>query len=80
LHGIVSREQVEQTLRRMAAVVDAQNAATPDYEAVAGNFDSSCAFQAARELIFTGIDQPNGYTEPVLHRWRRKKKAQQGGR
>jgi len=79
LHGIVTRAHVESTLQRMAAVVDAQNVATPNYEPMAGNFDTSCAFQAARELIFTGIDQPNGYTEPVLHRWRRKKKAQQAG-
>ncbi|HET8898742.1 MAG TPA: malate synthase G [Rhodanobacteraceae bacterium] len=77
LHGIVSREQVEATFQRMAVVVDQQNAATPDYQPMAGHYDSSCAFAAALDLVFSGIEQPNGYTEPVLHRWRRRQKSGQ---
>lgn len=75
LHGIVTQDQVEETLQRMAKVVDGQNAGDPLYQPMAGNFATSSAYKAARDLVVKGLDQPSGYTEPLLHAWRLQVKA-----
>ena len=75
-HGVCTRDEVEAALRSMAAKVDAQNAGDPAYRPMSGREEQSLAFQAARALIFEGEAQPNGYTEPLLHRFRLRAKAE----
>jgi malate synthase len=75
LHGIVTPAQVKATFKRMAKVVDGQNAGDAAYRNMYGRFEESAAFQAAMDLVFKGLEQPSGYTEPLLHGWRLKVKA-----
>jgi malate synthase len=75
LHGVVTPAEVKATFKRMASVVDKQNAGDPLYQKMAGRTSKSAAYQAALDLVFKGKEQPSGYTEPLLHAWRLKVKT-----
>ena len=79
LHGITNEKQVRETFERMAAIVDEQNAGDPAYIRMSDDYDGSIAFRAACDLVFKGCEQPNGYTEPLLHDYRQKLKASRSG-
>ena len=74
-HGMCSSDQVMETLKRMSVVVDSQNSGDPEYVAMSTNFDTSLAFRAACDLVYKGLEQPSGYTEPLLHSYRQRVKA-----
>jgi malate synthase len=76
MHEVISQEQIEASMLTMAKLVDEQNASDPEYTAMTPDTANSIAYQAAHELIFKGHEQPNGYTEPLLHAKRREIKAQ----
>ena len=77
LHGVVGADDIDAAFARMAKKVDAQNASDPLYRPMSGHEATSYAWQAARDLVFKGVEQPSGYTEPLLHAWRAKLKAQE---
>ena len=74
-HGICNEAQIMEAFKRMATKVDAQNEGDPTYTKMSGNFDKSVAFKAACDLVFKGREQPNGYTEPLLHKYRAEAKV-----
>jgi malate synthase len=74
-HGICNKEQVMNSMMKMAAIVDQQNSADPLYQPMSKDLENNIAFKAACELVFSGTEQPNGYTEPVLHKYRLLKKT-----
>lgn len=76
-HDVVMREFVEEALQRMAQVVDQLNTDDAPYQPMAANFEKSLAFQPARALVYQGCEQPSGYTEPLLHKFRLNLKAQE---
>jgi malate synthase len=76
VHDICTKAQVQASLKKMAAIVDKQNITDPSYQAMSQDFATSIAFKAASSLIFSGVEQPSGYTEPLLHAYRLEKKRQ----